>query len=102
VVVGEECSVQAKAAVTMCAVGEGAIGSNDELWASVAWLRDGLHAAGATIEAQRLHDAMTISAHPGEVWPETRDVLCDLLRERAPGLDEEAAAACVAYLDTWP
>ena len=78
------------------------IRTNDELWGTVAAVRDGLREAGATGEAQRLHDAMRISGHPGEVWPETRDVLRDLLGQRPRGLDEEAAAECVAYLDTWP
>jgi hypothetical protein len=83
-------------------VGAAPIRTNDELWETVATVGEGLREAGATAEAQRLHDASSVSGHPGEVWPETRDVLRELLRQRPRGLDAEAAAAAVAYLDTWP
>jgi hypothetical protein len=52
--------------------------------------------------ADRLHNAMTISGHPGEVWPETLAVLRDLLREQPLGLDERTASACADYLARWP
>lgn len=76
--------------------------STADLWVKVAAVRDGLRNAGHTAEADRLEEAMTVSAHPGEVWPATREVLRDLLRRRLPLGMNEAAAACVAYLDTWP
>ena len=63
-------------------MGAAPIRSNEELWERVAMVREGLRAAGTTAEAQRLHDAITVSGYPGEVWPETRDVLRELLRER--------------------
>ena len=78
------------------------ISSTEGLWELVARIRDDLRAAGSDAEAQRLQDAMTVSAHPGEVWPETLAVLRDFLREQPPGLNHEAAAACATELSRWP
>ena len=79
-----------------------AIRSNDELWKRVGEVETRLREAGSIAEADRLHDAMSISAHPGEVWPETLAALGDLLQRQPPGLDEQAAGACAEYLAGWP
>ena len=73
-----------------------------ELWTAVERVRDKLRDAGEEDAARRLSEAMTISAHPGEVWPATLDVLRDLLRERPPGLDVDAATTCADELNRWP
>ena len=75
---------------------------NDDLWTTVARVRDQLREAGQERSEQRLHDAMTISGHPGEVWPETLAVLRDLLRHEPPGLDRDAATRCADELSRWP
>lgn len=73
----------------------------EDLWGTVARLRDELRENGQDGAADRLQEAMTISAHPGEVWPATLAVLRDLLREPPPGLDKDAATACVDALSRW-
>ena len=83
-------------------MGASAINTPAELWESVAAIRDCLREAGEVAAARRLHDAMTISSLPGEVWPETRMTLLALLEDRPDGFDEAVAHACIDYLGTWP
>ncbi len=75
-------------------VSEPSIRDNNELWERLGELEDSLREAGNEAEAQRLHRAVTISGHPGEVWPETLAALRHLLASRPSGLDEESASAC--------
>ncbi len=74
------------------------ISNIDDLWKRVEELVNSLRAASSESDADRLLHAMTISAHPGEVWPETRSALRDLLRRQPPGLDADSASACADYL----
>lgn len=83
-------------------VPEPSIRDKDELWERVGELEDSLREAGSEAEAQRLHRAVTISGHPGEVWPEALAVLRELLARCPSGLDEESASACADYLARWP
>jgi hypothetical protein len=78
------------------------IRDNDDLWQRVSGLVNSLRAVGSELEAERLHRAMTTSAHPGEVWPETLTVLRGLLASRPPGLDVRSASVCADYLARWP
>jgi hypothetical protein len=78
------------------------IRDNDELWEQIGELENSLRAGGSELDADRLHRAVTISAHPGDVWPETLVAIRDLLARRPPGLDEETASACADYLSRWP
>ena len=81
--------------------GRGAIRDNDHLRQRVSEIERSKRESGSTTDADRLHHAVTISGHPGEVWPETLAALRDLVERRPPGLDEEAAAACADYLACW-
>jgi hypothetical protein len=86
----------------MLRVGESAIRDNDHLWQRVSEIETSLREAGSTTDADRLRHAVTISGHPGEVWPETLAALRDLVARRPLGLDEDTASACAAYLARWP
>ena len=78
------------------------IRDTDDLWRRVAELERRLRESGSQSDADRLHRAVTISAHPGEVWPETLAVIRALMVERPAGFDEVLARACADVLSRWP
>lgn len=80
-----------------------AVRSPEQLWDRVERIERELTEAGHPDWARRIYDAKTISGHPGEVYPETRDALLALQSEGPLGpAIEYSVVASLGFLDELP